>query len=83
MTPDQNKNPVDNSLDPVDEHVSAFDTANLGPSILILLARIYDVQMLNLRAADRQAYDRILKEHSRGRILAPPPSLQVTDDYSE
>lgn len=55
--------------------LSAFHKDNIGQSTLIMLTRIYDVQMTALALMDVNAAERLEEMHEGGNFLASPPSF--------
>lgn len=58
---------------------SAFHDQNVLPSILIMLSRLYDVQIALLGAVDSEAAMVLARGHEAGQIMAPPPSFAPPD----
>lgn len=57
------------------EHKSAFDPENLGPVIIIMLMRLYDLQLAFLSAVNPQKADEIVALHEEGHTFAPQPKF--------
>jgi hypothetical protein len=56
---------------------SAFDPANFNTVLLIMLQRLYDVNMAFLMTVNPQKAQELYSLHESGDYLAPPPSILV------
>lgn len=56
----------------LEEENEAFDTNEALQGILILLARIYDLQLALLTATDENRANEVYQMHEEGRLAGPP-----------
>ena len=73
------ENPSDeireNAVDGEEIATDPFHPDNVGTLNFIMLARIYDLMLLDLEARNPEAAKRVLEIHSRGALLGVPPEL--------
>lgn len=62
---------------------SAFDPANLGPVILIMLMRLYDINMAFLSVVNEDKAKMLVALHERGQSFAPAPSWVPYEEPDE
>lgn len=56
---------------------SALDPANFNTVLLIMLNRLYDVNLAFLASVNPQKAAELYDLHERGLYLAPPPSIAL------
>jgi hypothetical protein len=62
---------------------SAFDPESLGPVILIMLMRLYDLNLAWLSVVDEEKAQKIRVLHERGQTFAPPPKFVPYEEPDE
>lgn len=62
---------------------SALDPANFQTVLLIMLNRLYDVNMALLTTVDPQQAARLYDMHEAGAYLAPPPALALEKEEND
>lgn len=66
----------ENNLPPdVDPSEDPFSAENIGTIQFIMLARIYDLMMVDLNSRNPEAANQVLEAHRRGAILGTAPVL--------
>lgn len=59
------------------ESLSALDPANFNTVLLIMLNRLYDLQLAFLATVNPDKAEQLYDLHASGQYLAPPPSILV------
>lgn len=59
---------------------SAFDPANFNTVLLIMLNRLYDINLAFLATVNPAKAQELYEMHERGIYLAPPPSIAMEED---
>lgn len=54
---------------------SAFDPANFNEVTLIMLMRVYDLQLALLSAIDADKASLLVEFHAKGQSFCPPPAF--------
>lgn len=62
---------------------SALDPANFNTVMLIMLNRIYDVNLAFLATVNPEKAAELYQLHETGSYLAPPPAIAVSDEPAE
>lgn len=59
---------------------SAFDKENFNEVTLIMLMRVYDLQLALLSALDPEKAAALVEMHAQGQSFCPPPTFAEYDD---
>lgn len=62
---------------------SVLDPANFQAVLLIMLNRIYDVNMAFLMTVNPEKAEQLYKMHETGNYLAPPPAILVDQESDD
>jgi hypothetical protein len=62
---------------------SALDPANFQTIVLIMLNRLYDLQLAFLATVNPQKAEELYDLHASGQYLAPAPAIAFSDDPAE
>lgn len=65
------------------EHTSAFDEQNWWPVLLIMLQRIYDLQLAMLTAINPAKAGALIELHENGHTFAPMPRFVPYEEPDE
>lgn len=60
--------------------LSAFDKENAWPVLLIMLMRLYDLNLALLSCVDENKAQYITELHERGQVFAPPAAFAQYED---
>lgn len=62
-------------------YTDPFDAETAPGLSLIVLMRIYDVQMAMLAKTDPEAAAALYEAHSKGAIIGPLPAINIGEDH--
>lgn len=65
------------------EHTSAFDEQNWWPVLLIMLSRLYDLELALLSAINPVKASEIVELHEQGHTFAPIPKFVSYEEPDE